>query len=241
MSFAHQTLYELSQLTPGTPECSDKLNTFLSRDVPAHINARVATEVTTEVDRQLKEKGREEEEEEDESTPRWIRRVAGVRGHTFQSGRRSKAFPTVCGVWISFVADLLLLLILPSALSILFFLNVLDHILLSLLIIAGLVFLGFWRRSHRRSELEGEIDVLEELRRQGIFHQRLRLLWRARGLREIFPGLATLVVGLFASRAYGLVPDNWKDAFQKVVDDAADAAGSSFSPSLPLKGSSKAK
>ncbi|ODO05928.1 hypothetical protein I350_04989 [Cryptococcus amylolentus CBS 6273] len=102
----------------------------------------------------------------------------------------------------------------------------------------GLVFLGFWRRSERRSEVAGDIDVLEELRHQGVLRQRLRVLWKARGLRELYLPLAFLLFGLFASKGFGLVPENWKEAFQKVVDDAA---GSSFSPSLPLKGSSKAK
>ncbi|ODN77973.1 hypothetical protein L202_05065 [Cryptococcus amylolentus CBS 6039] len=101
------------------------------------------------------------------------------------------------------------------------------------LVIMGLVFLGFWRRSERRSEVAGDIDVLEELRHQGVFRQRLRVLWKARGLREVYLPLAFLLFGLFAFKGFGLVPENRKEeAFQKVVDDAA---GSSFSPSLPLR------
>ncbi|TYJ54844.1 hypothetical protein B9479_004515 [Cryptococcus floricola] len=192
--------------------------------------------VATKVDRRLTEERREEENEDYDPRHRWISRVAGVRGHTFRSGRRSKAFATRSGIWLSFIADVLILAVIPSILSILFFLDFFDQVVLIVLVIAGLVFLGFWRRSNRRSELEGDIAVLEELRHQGIFRQRLRLLWRARGLRELFPGLAILILGLFAFKGFGLVPDNWKEAFQKVVDDTAE----SFSPAYPFKNSSKA-
>ncbi|TYJ54846.1 hypothetical protein B9479_004517 [Cryptococcus floricola] len=244
MSTSYQALEQLTRLDPGTPEWANTLDAFLTRDLPAYINAQVATEVgkrlreerreveTEEDDGRHREERREVETEEDDGRHRWISGVAGVTSHTYQNGRRSKAYATIYGVWLSFIVDCLLLAILPSILSIFFFLGLLDHFSLSALCIIGILYLGFWRRSERRSEVAGDIVVLEELWRQGVYRQRLRVLWRARGLQIFYPYLATLLFGLLVLKVFGLVPE-----IHKFV---ADAAGSSFSPSYPFKNSTSA-
>ncbi|TYJ54845.1 hypothetical protein B9479_004516 [Cryptococcus floricola] len=80
--------------TPALHEWADTLKAFLTRDIPAYINAQVATEV----EKRLREERREVETEEDDGRHRWISGVAG-------------AFATIYGVWLSFIVDCLLLVL----------------------------------------------------------------------------------------------------------------------------------